>query len=94
MPNRELRWPMFRRVWRRAELTDRMIAESGVDPVVAARLDNGDAYREACANCLTCPVAAECRNWRDAAEHLPLPPDFCLNSRFFERCLIRQKPEL
>ena len=94
MPNRKPRWPMFRRVWQRAELTDRMIVESGVNPVVAARLDKGDAYREACANCLTCSVVDECRNWLDAAERLPLPPGFCPNSRFFERCLAHQKPEL
>ena len=94
MPNRKPRWPMFRRVWRRADLTDRMIAETGIDPIVAARLDKGDAYREASANCLTCPMASCCRNWLDAAERLPLPPGFCPNSRFFERCLMPQKPEL
>ena len=91
MPNREPRWPMFHRVWRRAELTDRMIGELRVDPIVAARLDKGDAYREACTNCLTCSGASECRNWLDAPERLPLPPDFCPNTRYFERCLLRQK---
>ncbi len=56
MPDREPSWPMFRRVWRRAELTDRMITEVGVDPIVAARLDRGAAYRNACTKCLTCPL--------------------------------------
>ena len=91
MPNREARWPMFHRVWRRAELTDRMIDELGVDPIVAARLDKGDVYREACENCLICSTPTECRNWLQAAERPPLSPDFCPNSRFFERLLLRQK---
>ncbi len=94
MSTKEPRWPMFYRVRRREKLTDRMIGEMGVDPIVAARLDKGNAYREACANCLTCSAAGDCRNWLDAAERLPLPPDFCPNSRFFERCLIRQKSVL
>lgn len=91
MAIREPQWPMFHRVWRRADLTDRMIGELGVDPISAARLDRGDAYQAACAICLTCPAARDCRNWLDAAEQLPLPPDFCPNKQFFERCLLRQK---
>jgi hypothetical protein len=91
MPDREPSWPMFKRVWRRAELTDRMIDELAVDPIIAARLDKGDAYREACANCIACSSPSDCRNWLDATERLPLPPDFCPNSKFFERCLYRKK---
>ena len=48
-------------------------------------------YQEACAICLTCPSGRDCRNWLDAAECLPLPPDFCPNTKFFERCLLSQK---
>ena len=90
MPNREPRWPMFHRVWRRAELTDRMINELGVDPIVAARLDKGEAYCEAFAICLPCPAARVCRNWMTAEGHHEQPPDFCPNAGFFGRCQLRQ----
>ncbi|MGI9478509.1 MAG: DUF6455 family protein [Hyphomicrobiaceae bacterium] len=91
MPNREPLWPMFRRVWRRAELTDRMINDLGVDPIVAARLDKGEAYREACAICLACPVTRVCRNWMTADEGHDQPPDFCPNAHFFGRCRSSQE---
>ncbi len=91
MPNREPRWPMFQRVWRRAELTDRMITELGIDPIVAARLERGDAYHQACTICLTCPAARNCRNWLNSSDLHSRPPHFCPNSNFFANCRLGQK---
>ena len=96
MPNKEPSWPMFRRVWRRAKLTDRMIEGLGADPVVAARLDKGNAYQTACTNCLKRCEASNCRNRLNEAERISQPPDICLpniclNVHFFERCTIRRK---
>ena len=42
MANRDPQWPMFHRVWRRADLTDRMIDALGVDPIVAGWRARGD----------------------------------------------------
>ncbi len=91
MVNRDPRWPMFRRVWRRAELTNRMIEALNVDPIIAARIDTGDAYRDACATCLTCPAAPACRRWLNEPEYTSKPPDFCPNARFFGTCLLNQR---
>ena len=90
MLSREPRWPMFHRVWRRAELTDRMVCELGINPIVAAKLDDGNAYPEACITCLTCAAPSTCRAWLDTSERAPLAPDFCPNVQFFQRCLARQ----
>jgi hypothetical protein len=91
MINPAPRWPMFRKVWRREKLIERMIGEMGIDQVVAARLDRGDAYSEASAKCLACSAQSECRSWLEASDGLPLPPDICPNDEFFKRCLERQK---
>ena len=87
MHGRDPRWPMFHRVWRRAELTDRMVCELGIDPMVAAKLDEGQAYCEACTTCLICAAPSTCRTWLNEVERRPLAPDFCPNARFFQRCL-------
>lgn len=90
MLSREPRWPMFHRVWRRAELTDRMVCELGINPIAAVKLDDGQAYREACITCLTCAAPNTCRNWLNSESRLPVSSEFCPNSRFFERCLEHQ----
>lgn len=90
MPEQGPRWPMFQRVWRRAALTDRMIDELGIEPIIAARLDKGEAYRQACTICLTCPAARPCRNQLDLGEGLASVPNYCPNRHFFEACLERQ----
>jgi len=77
---------MFLRVWRRAEMFERMAGLLGVHLPKAARLDQGEAIRLARDNCLHCGKAQDCRNWMDASDGLPLPPDYCPNARFFERC--------
>ena len=80
-------WPMFHRVWRRAELFERMAAMLGIDMLNAARIDRGEAISEARGQCLRCTNASDCRNRLDASEGLPIPPRFCPNADFFHRCL-------
>jgi hypothetical protein len=80
-------WPMFHRVWRHAALLDRMVAKLQVSPVAAARLDRGEALREARTRCLGCHRAADCADWMEASSGLPLPPSFCPNGAFFARCV-------
>ncbi|MGI9521159.1 MAG: DUF6455 family protein [Hyphomicrobiaceae bacterium] len=80
------KWSMFRRVWRRAELFERMADLLEVNLAAGARLDDGDAIRVANANCLHCLSASECRSWIEASDGLPLPPSFCRNREFFSRC--------
>lgn len=87
MANRAPNWPLFRKVWRRAELTDRMIEALAVSPIIAARIDKGNAYHNACTICLTCSVATACRNWLDESQYPALPPDFCPNAQFFRTCI-------
>ena len=91
MVQRAPRWPMFHKVWRRAALTSRVIEALDINPAVAARIDAGEAYREACAICLACSSASSCRAWLDAAKPYPLAPDFCPNRRFFEACRLDQR---
>lgn len=86
MEQREFAWPMFRRVWRRAALFEQMAGLLKIDLRRAARLNQGDAISAAHRNCLDCQNTAECRNWIEASEGLPLPPDFCPNKPFFARC--------
>ena len=93
MLSREPRWPMFHRVWRRSELTEQMVSELGIDPIVAARLDEGRAYREACLTCLMCTAPSRCRGWLDTEERAPIAPDFCPNAAFFDRCLTCQSDQ-
>lgn len=80
-------WPMFRHVWRRAELLERVTQELRVDAAQAARLDRGQAVRDARDRCLNCEHESECRDWLEAADGLPLPPSFCPNQVYFARCL-------
>ena len=87
---RKTKWPMFRRVWRRAELFERMALLLGVNLAVGARLDAGEAIGVATAKCLNCRFAGECRSWMEALEGLPLPPGFCPNRKFFSRCKEKQ----
>jgi len=82
---------MFRRVWQQAELLDRMMEQLGVSKLDAVRLERGAAFREARTQCIECPFSEVCRNWLDATERLPLPPDFCANATFFAHCAARSR---
>ena len=86
MSEPEPRWPMFLRVWRRATLIDRVIDKLGLDLVAAVRLDKGDAYREACANCQTCSVVRACRHLLDSVEPTSVSLGNCPNLQYYERC--------
>ncbi len=90
----QVRWPMFRRVWRRAELLESMADILDADLSIGARIDGGEAFRKATENCLRCPFTGDCRNWIEASSDLPLPPEFCSNADFFDQCIAgRDKPD-
>lgn len=59
---------------------------SGIDALMAVRLDEGQALVTARARCRQCLHESECRNWLESAAGLPLPPDFCPNASFFQKC--------
>jgi hypothetical protein len=56
-----------------------------INPAIAARLDKREAWYEARSNCISCCHECKCRNWLES-EGLPVPPDFCPNVEFFQRC--------
>ena len=89
MRNFSYSWPMHSRVFRQAELMDRMMARVGVNPAVAARVDQGAAWFEARTNCISSCHEHVCRNWLERSERLSMPPDFCPNAEFFRSCLDR-----
>lgn len=86
MGDREFTWPTFRGVWRREALFQQMAQMLRVNLSRACQLDQGEAIRAAHLRCFECRHAAECRNWLEASEGLPLPPTFCINREFFTRC--------
>jgi len=71
-----------------AESMDRMLERVGVDPTVAARVENGMALYEARTRCLECPSARRCKAWLAdvSSDHHPKAPDFCPNELFFRYC--------
>ncbi|MGI9523433.1 MAG: DUF6455 family protein [Hyphomicrobiaceae bacterium] len=71
-----------------AELMDRMLERCGVDPTVAAQVENGMALYEARTRCLECPSVAQCKAWLTDVSFDPHPktPDFCPNELFFRDC--------
>ncbi len=79
-------WPMLNRVFRQAELMDRMMGRVGVNPAVAARVAQGAAWYEARTKCISCCHEHECRNWLECSEGHPMPPDFCTDAEFFRSC--------
>lgn len=90
-------WPMFNRIFRQVDLMDRMMEAVGVSPATAARVDKGEAWYEARTNCISCCHECECRNWLECSEGLPLPPNFCPNVGFLQRCTeadAREQPTL
>ncbi len=83
------RFPIANRVFDQADLLDRMMSRTGVDPVVAIRSDGGASWREARSRCIDCAADRLCRDWLDAAPcNGPLHvPTFCPNGEFFKACL-------
>ena len=52
---------MFDRVFRQAELMDRMMERVGVNAAAAARIDKGMAWYEARTKCIACCSDRQCR---------------------------------
>ncbi len=77
----------FDQIFRNAMLIDEMMEQLNIDPASAAVLENKKTFIDARDNCTSCPEVETCRNWLDASEALPLPPDFCPNSEYFEKLL-------
>ena len=80
--------PMLDRVFRQAELMDRMMERVGVNPAAAARVDRGTAWYEARTSCIACCSERQCRDWLTLSETqaVSAPPEFCHNGAFFHRC--------
>jgi hypothetical protein len=80
---------MLDRIFRQAELMDRMMETVGVAPMVAARVDKGVGWYEARTRCIACCREQECRQWLQRTPAATgAPPDFCVNAEFFRRCLL------
>ncbi len=80
------RWPMYHRVLHQAEHMDHMMERLHVDPVMAARRDQGDAILHAYANCLHCPFGRECERWLKRDPGALDPGELCPNMQFFAAC--------
>jgi hypothetical protein len=83
MRDNDKRWPMFNRVLHQAQQLDEMMRCLVVDPALAARQDEGEAFARARIVCLVCPFAEACRRWLAQAEQATEPPGFCPNAEFF-----------
>ncbi|MBX9591266.1 MAG: hypothetical protein K2X43_18410 [Hyphomonadaceae bacterium] len=83
--------PMLDRVFRQAELMDRVMAHVGVNPAVAARVDKGVAFYEARTKCISCCHERECRNWLQSATTQSRPAPFCPNAAFLRSCAKRSR---
>ena len=74
---------MLHRVLQQAELMDRVMERLGIDPVVAARRENGMAWYEARSQCIACHSERQCQEWLTRA---PTEP-----SMFFRCCELQTK---
>ena len=79
-------WPVYNRVFRQAELMDRMIARVGAQPAVAVRREKGMAWYEARTRCIHCVHDRQCLNWLESSSSPCAEPNFCPNERFFQEC--------
>jgi hypothetical protein len=73
---------MLTRVLRQADLLDQVMQRLGVDPVAAARVDNGIAFYEARTKCISCCQERECRAWLQFTSERLDPAEFCPNAQF------------
>ena len=80
-------WPVYNRIFRQAELMDRMMEHVGANQSVAVRLENGMAWYEARTRCIDGAHERQCRNWLELGSNASrAKPDFCPNARFFQSC--------
>jgi hypothetical protein len=79
--------PMLDRVFRHAELMDRMMQRIGIDAAAAARLEKGMAFYKARTRCIGCFRERQCRDWlaRSEIDAPGEPPAFCSDAEFFRR---------
>jgi Family of unknown function (DUF6455) len=79
--------PMLDRVFRRAELMDRMMERVGIDAAAAARLEKGMAFYKARTKCIGCSRERQCSDWlaRSEFDAPGEPPEFCSDAEFFRR---------
>ena len=86
MSQERVRWPMFRRVERRAKRTQDMIRKLDVDPLQLVRIKQGEAYAEARERCLHCGSSDKCLRWLTAELPSDALPEFCPTLKLFLRC--------
>jgi hypothetical protein len=78
--------PMLERIFRHAELMDRMMDRLGIDVAAAARLDGGMAWYEARTMCIGCCRERQCADWVTRSEvGTASEPQFCCDAEFFRR---------
>jgi hypothetical protein len=81
---------MLDRIFRHAELMDRVMERIGVDPASAARVDRGMAWYEARSRCIACCDERACRAWLECPDPPTALPRSCANAEFFRRCRMRR----
>ena len=78
--------PMLDRIFRKAELMDRVMERVGVDLPAAARLERGMAWYEARTRCIACCDERQCQAWLACSKPATTLPPSCPNGDFFHRC--------
>lgn len=78
--------PIVRHVERRARRLREMIESLDVDEIALTRLDRGEAYVQACNNCLRCVSVGECLHWLESNSQEESTPEFCPNRGLFIKC--------
>lgn len=78
--------PIVRHVERRARRLREMIESLDVDEIALTRLERGEAYVQACNNCLRCVSVGECLHWLESNSQEESAPEFCPNRGLFIKC--------
>lgn len=86
MADNEYDWPIFKRVGRRERRTELMMRRLGIDPLVLARLDNGEAVVRVQRTCFECKNGEACRRWLEENEQPIAQPEFCPNLEILRSC--------
>jgi Family of unknown function (DUF6455) len=76
-------WIKFQHVIAQSQHLDDVMHRLGIDPLAAARLNDGVAFAAARRACLECRHERQCQRWLDASIALEAPPLFCPNAAFF-----------
>jgi len=78
MSDNALRWPISRRVERRARRMEQMIDRLDVDRVKLVRLRRGETYAEIMRTCFQCQKNEQCRDWLSGNRSVS-EAEFCPN---------------